>query len=219
MPITDFDIAALCAGIYATPGTPPVVWDHFDPGGDDDICWALKRFPGLDVIVLRGSITLQDWLLDLRADAVPSPLGMVDSGFYAFMPEMWQDAKPMLTQPRVVVAGHSLGAARAAILCGLMTLDKMPPVARVVFGEPKPGFVELAKIIEGTTGRSYRNGDATHHDLVTDVPFSFPPLQYVHPTPIIPITVEPPADTFSSLGVFAWHHASLYAKGAPAIAI
>jgi len=41
--ITDRDIAALCAGIYAYPGAAPVVWDYFDQGDDDGVCWALKR--------------------------------------------------------------------------------------------------------------------------------------------------------------------------------
>ena len=216
--ITDRDIAALCSAIYAYPGDPPPSWDHFDAGLDDGVCWALKKLPGADVIVLRGSVTFQDWLRDLRGDPIMTPLGFVHAGFHAGMIPMWLEAKAMLSQP-AIVSGHSLGAARAGILAGLMTLDKVTPKARIVFGEPKPGYLELAKIIEATPGRSYRNGDATHHDLVTDVPFSFPPLQYVHPTPIIPVTAVPGPDIFATLGVFAWHHAPLYAAATPATPI
>jgi hypothetical protein len=79
-----------------------------------------------------------------------------------------------------------------------------------VFGEPKPGLLDLAKLITGIAGRSYRNGDNTHHDLITDVPFSFPPEQYVHPTPIIPVCGRPAGVEFTDLGVFAWHHIGLY---------
>lgn len=210
MPVTDLDIATLCNGIYATPGTPPVVWDYLDPGDDDGICWGLKRVEAFDIIILRGSVVLKDWIRDLRADSILTSLGMVHAGFYAGMEFMWDDVRPLLTQPRTIVGGHSLGAARAGLLCGIMTQAGKAPAARIVFGEPKPGFVELAKIIAGTPGRSYRNGDNRHHDLVTDLAFSFPPFQYVHPTPIIPVTARPADETFADLGVFGWHHAPLY---------
>jgi hypothetical protein len=59
-------------------------------------------------------------------------------------------------------------------------------------------------------GFSYRNGDARHHDLVADVPFSFPPLQYVHPTPIIEVCCRPSGPLFQRLGAFAYHHVELY---------
>ena len=213
--ITDRDIAALCAGIYAYPGAAPVVWDYFDQGDDDGVCWALKRLDGFDAVILRGSVILKDWIRDLRADAISTSLGMVHAGFYAGMNHMWGDVAPMLKQPRTIVGGHSLGAARAGILCGIMMQAGKAPAARIVFGEPKPGFVELAKIIEGTPGRSYRNGDKRHHDLVTDLAFSFPPFQYVHPTPVIPVTAKPTDDWFHQLGVFAWHHAPLYAAATP----
>jgi lipase (class 3) len=140
----------------------------------------VKRLDGFDVVVLRGSVTLQDWLRDAQALAMPSRIGHVHSGFYAGMEHMWTDLKAMLSQP-AIVTGHSLGAARAAVLTALMTVDGVPPVARVVFGEPKPGLLDFAKLITGIPGRSYRNGDSTHHDLITDVPLSFPPMQFVQP--------------------------------------
>jgi len=216
MPITDFDIAALCNAIYAM---VPAAWDHFDPGDDDGACWAIKHLEGIDAIIHRGSVSLQDWILDSDAAAIPTPIGMVHAGFYAPLPKLWEEAKPLLTQARIVVGGHALGAGRASQFCGLMTVDKKPPAARVVFGEPKPGFISLAKIIEGVPGRSYRNGDATHHDLVTDLPFSFPPFEYVHPTPIIPIMATPAPEGFAADGVFAWHHMPLYAEAAPTTVI
>jgi hypothetical protein len=207
VPPTDAAIAALCAEIYQPAAA--AAFDHYDAGGDDGVCWALARLDGFDVVVLRGSITLQDWLRDIQALAMPSRIGHVHSGFYAGMEQMWADLKPMLARP-VIVTGHSLGAARAAVLSALMTVDGVPPVARVVFGEPKPGLVDLAQLITGISGRSYRNGDGTHHDLITDVPFSFPPEQYVHPTPIIPVYAAPGGDLFSSMGAFAYHHIDLY---------
>lgn len=207
LPPSDALIASLCGLIYKPLAI--LSFDHFDAGEDDGICWALKRLAGFDVIVLRGSVTPLDWVRDFRALARPSRIGHVHIGFFAGMENMWTDARPLVSQP-AIVTGHSLGAARAAVLAALMTVDGTPPVARVVFGEPKPGMIDLAEIIKSIPGRSYRNGNDVHHDLVTDVPFSFPPLQYVHPTPIIPVCCKPDGDEFAELGVFAWHHMELY---------
>jgi hypothetical protein len=210
---SDAAIVALCAEIYQ-PTAPTGVFDHYDAGTDNGVVWAIKRFNGFDVVVFRGSITLQDWLRDLSALAIPSRIGHVHAGFYAGMEHVWAELKPMLSQP-AIITGHSLGAARADVLTALMTVDGAPPAARVVFGEPKPGLLDFADLITGIPGRSYRNGDSTHHDLVTDVPFSFPPEEYVHPTPIIPITAEPPAN--DRWGAFSFHHVELYQAALAAV--
>ena len=212
---TDAAIVALCAEIYQSSAIAGA-FDYYDAGMDDGICWAVKRLVGFDIVVLRGSVTIKDWLRDIQALAMPSRIGHVHSGFYAGMEYMWADLKPMLSQP-AIVTGHSLGAARAAVLSALMMVDGVPPVARVVFGEPKPGLLDFAKLIAGIPGRSYRNGDDTHHDLITDVPFSFPPQQYVHPTPIIPVCCQPTGDLFSTMGVFAYHHIQLYQAALAAV--
>jgi hypothetical protein len=205
---TDALIASYCGSIYK-----PIAmlghFDVFDAGLDDGVCWALKKLPGFDLVVFRGSITLQDWVRDLRALALPSRIGHVHVGFYAGMENVWKDLRPLISQP-AIVAGHSLGAARAGVMAALMTVDGAPPVARVVFGEPKPGLIDFAKIIEKIPARSYRNGNARHHDLVTDVPFSFPPLEFVHPTPIVPVNCTPDVSEFEQMGVFAFHHMELY---------
>jgi hypothetical protein len=205
---SDALIASYCGLIYK-PTAIISGFDHFDAGLDDGVCWALKKLPGYDLIVFRGSITVQDWIADFRAMAVPSRIGHVHVGFYAGMEHVWSDLRPLLSQP-AIIAGHSLGAARAGVMTALMTVDGSVPAARVVFGEPKPGLMDFAAIIKDVPARSYRNGDAVHHDLVTDVPFSFPPLQYVHPTPIVPVCCKPDGDEFEQGGVFAWHHVSLY---------
>jgi Lipase (class 3) len=205
---TDALIASYCGTIYK-PTAIISGFDHFDGGLDDGVCWALKKLPGYDVVIFRGSVTLRDWIADFRAIAAPSRIGHVHLGFYAGMEQVWSELRPLINQP-AIVAGHSLGAARAGIMTGLMVKDGAAPVARVVFGEPKPGLLDFAKLVEGVPARSYRNGDATHHDLVTDVPFSFPPLQYMHPTPIVPVCCKPRGDEFADLGMFAWHHIELY---------
>lgn len=205
---SDALLASLCAEIYK-PTAIISGFDHFDAGLDDGVCWALKKFDGFDVIIFRGSLTLQDWIADLRALAVPTRIGHVHVGFFAGMEHVWSEARALLTQP-AIVTGHSLGAARAGVIAALMAADGSAPIARVVFGEPKPGLLDFAARLKDIPARSYRNGDARHHDLVTDLPFSFPPLQYVHPTPIVPVCCKPEGIEFEDLGVFAWHHVSLY---------
>ncbi len=205
---SDAQIANYCAMIYEPNAV--ISFDHFDAGIDDGVCWALKKLPGFDLIIFRGSITFQDWWRDLMAAiAIPSRIGTVDVGFYSGMEKVWPEALPMISQP-VIVSGHSLGAARADLLVALMTVDGKPPISRVVFGEPKPGLVDLATIIEDIPASSYRNGDRTHHDIVTDVPSTFPPVQRVHPTPIVPVSEEPTGGLFATWGIFAYHHITLY---------
>ncbi len=214
---SDALLASYCAKIYQ-PTAIIAGFDHFDGGADDGICWALKKLTGFDIFIFRGTKTLPEWIADARALAVPSRIGHVHVGFYSGMPQWWIEARQMITQP-VVVTGHSLGASHADIAAAEMTVDGMPPVSRVVFGEPKPGLMDFAKIIQDIPASSYRNGNDTHHDLVTDVPFSFPPLEYVHPTPIVPVLAEPTGDLFETMGVFAYHHITLYETAVAALGL
>ncbi len=215
--ITDHDIARLCVGIYDYPGKPPVEW-HYKVTGNEaadsyGVCWALARLDGFDVVVFRGSVTILDWVRDLEALAwrpIEHPrLGFVHSGFLRHMPDVWTELRPNIKQP-VVVAGHSLGAGRASIMAGLMTVDGVPPVARVVFGEPRPGFTQLRDILQVVPGRSYRNGDGKDHDPITDVPLRMGPLQYYHPTPMIDVYGPPPES--DAWGPFRFHHMPHYEK-------
>lgn len=219
---SDALVASLCADIYDATALINPTWDHFDLGADDGVCWGLKKLDGCDVVVFRGSITTQDWLRDLFVLPLPSlgPLltriGHVHAGFFMGMENVWSEVRPLLTQP-VILSGHSLGAARAGILTGLMVADGVLPIGRVVFGEPKPGLIDLGELVKGIPARSYRNGDSLHHDVVTDVPMTFPPHQFVHPTPIVPVCAEPTGDLFSRLGAFAYHHIELYVTAVSAL--
>lgn len=212
---SDALLASLCGAIYK-PTALIGEWDYFDLGEDDGVCWALKRLSGYDAIVLRGSITAEDWIRDFRAAALPSRIGWVHDGFYAGMEHMWHDARSLLKQP-VIVTGHSLGAARASILTALMVSDGEPPAERVVFGEPRPGLESHAAITRKVTGRSYCNGYAGHSDTVCSVPFSLPGLEFTRATPLIPVSAPPlPNDNW---GLFAFHHIELYEAATSALAI
>ena len=140
---SDAVIASLCNGLYDYPGAAPIDWDHCEqPDEDNGICWGLKRLAAIDVVVLRGSTTPQDWVRDFEAVADPFThfaLGPVHPGFLAGMESAYRAMKPHL-RADVMICGHSLGAARAAVLTGLMVHDGRAPRARVVFGEPRPGL-------------------------------------------------------------------------------
>ncbi len=203
---SDVDLVNLAAAIYQTDSK----WDYFDEGRDDTICVGIKKLDSCDVIVFRGSITAHDWYEDLRAAPMPTAMGTVHAGFYADMNKAWADLKPFVTQP-IIVTGHSLGAARADILCGLMVLDGNPPVRRVVFGEPRPGLPDFAKFIADIPSTSYRNGNARNHDPVTGVPLKLlPPFNFVHPKELTLVDEEPTGNMFERYGLFSYHHIELY---------
>lgn len=209
--ITPLNAANLLLALY-NGGDAWKQFDFVEPGaGDHGVCWAVKRTAGVSVVCLRGSATFEDWMRDFDAVAPPwthKGLGPVHPGFVIGMEEAYQEIQKYVAGP-VVVTGHSLGAGRSAILAGLFLLDGKTVAAKMVFGEPKPGFVQLARLLSRIPQSvSYRNGDAHHHDLITDVPLSFPPEEYVHPEVLTEVCAPPsPGDSW---GVFAWHHLQLY---------
>lgn len=207
--MNNLQIADLLLALY---GGATGSFDFVEYGtADDQVCWALKRVDGVDVVLLRGSYNAGDWLRDFTAITWPmvmmGGLGPVHPGFAQGMAKMWSELQTRSSGPWIV-AGHSLGAGRAAILSGMMVLTGKPPVRRVGLGEPKPGFRRLAEVLANVPCDNYRNGDSYHHDLVTDVPLSFPPEDYVHSSALTFITAKPPED--DQWGVFAWHHMELY---------
>jgi hypothetical protein len=219
MPITDNDVAHLCLGIYADPGSPPVTWDRFDDGEDSDqICWGVKVLDDCDVVVFRGSKTFEDWRRDLDVWANPfghSKIGPVHPGFLLGLDQVLHEYQQYRRTAgrKLLVAGHSLGAGRASIFCGLAIVAGIVPVGRIVFGEPRPGFKRLADLVSSIKeSRSYRNGKfgTFDHDVVTDVPVRIGPLQYVHPTSLIDVSAPPPPS--DEWGIFSYHHMALYAQ-------
>jgi hypothetical protein len=217
--ITEHEVAALCAEIYSE--QPSIEWKlrELPPEG---IAFGLKDFGEVAALIFRGSVTLSDWLHDLEAIADPfehAGLGPVHPGFFDGLPQLWDRLKPTLTKKPCIVAGHSLGAARASLFTGLMVLDQCPPLRRICFGEPRPGFLQAGNIIATVRGRSYCNGNGRAHDLVTDVPFTTWIEDYVHPTSLVPVS-EPPTDAdVKRDALFAWHSMTLYAEVVPAVPI
>lgn len=211
------DAALLCCSLYQYPNFPPASWDHYDSGDDSDaVCYGIIRWNGVCHIVLRGSTTFQDWIRDFYTVASPwgdSQLGPVHPGFLLGMRQVCGEIIPLLRDGEPIsVDGHSLGAGRACILTALLTLAGKQPTYRVCFGEPKPGFQKLADILKPIPAWSYRNakpdGDWDDYDLVTAVPFSFPPEDFVHPAALTDVYAQPPEN--DPYGVFKYHHMTLY---------
>jgi hypothetical protein len=214
---TDTDIAQLCLAIYSGSG----VWDQLELP-DDGIAFGVKDLGAVIALIFRGSTTLPDFIHDSEAIADPlehDGLGPVHPGFFAGLPELWDRLKNTLANKPCVVAGHSLGAARASLFTGLMVLADHPPVRRLCFGEPRSGFAQSASIIAEVRARSFCNGNGRAHDLVTDVPFTTWIEDYVHATPLIPISVPPSEEDVEQYLIFAWHPMALYASGTPPVPI
>jgi Lipase (class 3) len=214
--ISDLALANLCAALYQTDEG----WTHYDDGAySDGVCWAVKDVGDVSVIVLRGSVIAEDWRRDFQAFASPlnhDDLGPVHPGFLSGMRTVQCEVEELIPigGNKIIITGHSLGAARASILTGLLRLTprRSDVVRRVVFGEPRPGFQRLAGIVSEVSGVSYRNVANGSHDLVTDVPFSVPPENYVHPTSLIDVSAAPDDDLVNRWGAFALHHIGLYIK-------
>lgn len=217
-PIYDHDLALFCQGIYGYPGAVPIHFDHYDAGEDDTVCWALKRIGDVDVVVMRGSVTLDDFVDDAEAwPAADNELGChVHMGFDEGLYKVCNELLTLTNAPRkIIVTGHSLGAARATILSAYLVHAGFPPIARVLFGEPRPGYTDLADYLKGIPCRNYRNGKGIDGDLVTGLPFSTSFMPWTNSAPFTEVWAEP--ENKDPWGPFSWHHIQLYCEALSSI--
>lgn len=215
MSFTDLQICDYLIRLYAWQGEPGV-WDYADLGqGANGICWAVKGDADEDLVLFRGSVTLLDWLRDFYAVPLPfahPAFGDVHPGFYIGMPEVWRQIRA-ITRPQRNIAGHSLGGGRACMCTALAIQDGEPPIRRVVFGCPKPGYSAFARFIDSVPAASYRNGDAKSIDEVTAVPLTLPIFPYRHPGGLVDVSAPPAPDLSPDWGPLNWHHLPLYRQG------
>ncbi len=209
--MTDRDLAQLELAVY---GKSDPHWNYFS--GTNGVVWGAKIIDGTTVLAFRGSETILDFWRDLRAIATPAPrerLGHVHPGFLDGMEDAWREIQAHTTPPRVLI-GHSLGAARTAILAGLMVLDNRPPAARVVWGEPLSGFLPHADLIRGIPTRSYRNGDRIGHDPITDLPA----FRYVRASKLTDVCACPDfglSPDWRHLWPIGFHDMAMYERATP----
>lgn len=196
-------LAELSALIYADTTSWLNYWQT------NDVVIGHVKEGDIDILVLRGSVTAKDWMLD--ASAVPvwhEQLGFVHAGFLAGIDDVFAEVRNVVGQ-KVAITGHSLGGARARILAALFAVNGPGRVVQLcTFGSPKPAFVNLARIIQKAIPNhsSYRN----RNDIVPTVPLSFPPfLDFVHTEDWIALDAAPAEDDLQALRD---HSSALYVK-------
>ena len=200
--MTDLECAQACADSYDQTTS---WWKLSEAQG---VYVALRQVPSGCIVCFRGSVTAQDWFRDFEALPVEHPtLGWCEGGFLAGMNDVGAWVAGNLPEGQVSITGHSLGAARAMILAGLLTSAGHVLERLVTFGCPKPGFEKLSGILlKGAYPITcYRNGP----DPVAEVPLTLPEFPYRKPVADMPLYVAPadPRDPF------AFHHMPLYLEG------
>lgn len=197
---TDLDLARFCADTYSAMPN----FDYIDAGAETGVWVAVKKLPDVDVIVFRGSDSIEDWWRDFDAAMVfEKGLGMVHAGFYENLDLTHSNIKAMV-RPNPVITGHSLGAARAAIYSAMR---EDHPVKVALFGCPRPGAQALTDRLKGIPITSYKN----RQDPVTGVPVPImPALPYVQVREFIHVD----GMVHSSFSDFLKdHHIGAYQKG------
>ena len=204
------DLAYFICSMYQYPDYN-VTWDRV-PDYTAPVVWGIKRVEDTNVLVFQGTASFEDLLNDFRAfPALERYIGHVHTGFLDGVEDVIKQVRGQRLSGRLVVTGHSLGAARATIATALLMQARIPVTERVVFGSPKPGFSDFANYVSAVPATSYINRDNLHEDLITDLPFTLPGLEYHQPTPFTPVTSPP--DWTHPWGPFAWHDSTLYHRG------
>jgi hypothetical protein len=204
MIIQPLGLARLNAQIYASSSGWLNYWQY------DHAIVGHTQVDGVDVLVLRGTVDVADWIRDIEAEfPIWHPdLGFCAGGFLAGMDDVFAEVRGAVGC-NLVITGHSLGGARARILAGLFACSGVPINYLCVFGSPKPAFLNLARIIQksGMMHASYRN----RNDIVPTVPLTAAPfLDFVHTEDWIVLNAAP-AET--NLEALRDHSIDLYVQG------
>lgn len=214
---TDLQLAQLNADIYHGGET----FDIYEAGGDDSgICYGIILRPDENIITFRGSKSLTDWIRDIIGMPAIFPhttFGFIHAGFAIGMDRTANEISQHVNfSLPTTITGHSLGAARAAILTAMFLENYQrdhSKLKRVVFGEPLSGFQTLADYIKPVEARSYRNGSGWHHDLITDLPLYLPPtFNWTRASTLIHVSAPPTNFLEKSIDPFGYHHIPLYVQ-------
>ncbi len=209
--ITVLDIAKIGSeSIYIDdPAARAVLFDHVLTGPEvDDRVIGIKLIEPyrIAVVAFRGSTTPEDFLHDLEA-ALPEhegKCGWVPCGFWRGTEASYFAVMPLIPPGyRIIVTGHSLGAAQGADFAGYLIEQGRAPLACVLMGSPRPGRSDLNALLTQTELWSFRNG----HDPVTMVPtWGDAPGNWM-------LLYEAPPENDEWGGLIGWHHWQLYLRG------
>lgn len=201
---TDTQVVDLMRRLYAPQMGD---FDHVsDPEQDQGICWGLKHFDDVDVLLFRGSITKEDWFRNILSEMGRSfsvlGLGDLPYGFSMGLDAAMAVWKPMVKAP-LIIGGHSLGGARAKESAG-MAVQSYVDVKRIVTcGCPRAGTKILSDKIDGIPHNDYRNLDDPVWDVPTDPPWNLS-------RNLVSLS-EPPNP--GDISIFRDHHIELYLSG------
>lgn len=156
--MTDLDLCHVAQLAYTSPPTYKF--------GDVQVLlkWAAPKEP---VVAFKGTSSPLDWLRDLDSVPMAHPkLGLCHRGFLLGALEALEAIQEAAKGCPVVLTGHSLGGALAA-LTGALLGSVGSPVAQVVtFGCPRVGFQGVRMALSGVRSARYVHGD----DVVPTVP-------------------------------------------------
>ena len=203
--MSDVEIVEEIAAIYdpVEDGRWDILLREKENGG---VHVGLREIAGTSVVIFRGSITPLDWLDDAESELFGfiggfESLGPLPLGFMQGMTQTFRKLAP-LVKSKVIIGGHSLGSARAAIFGGMLVSHGTLPSRVVLCGCPRPGMATLRAHLSDVPVANYKNG----HDYVTDVP-SDPPYEQVRPFTCIDGGQD------SVPGPFMYHHVQYYVAG------
>jgi len=162
-------------------------------------------------IAIQGTENKAEVFSDLYIEPTYDPvLGYLHSGFLAGLDEI--ASKILQNIPlnsQVVCTGHSLGAARAAILSAKLKLSGVDVIKNVLFACPNPGYHQLYFWLSmNISGISFRN---TPFDLpILGDPIPFLPAPPYHPPYWHTNICLPPKTFLKKFFQSCWHSADLY---------
>lgn len=135
------EYATLALSAYSHPTIPQLPFDDIHAPSV-----TIRQADDETRVIFRGSVTLEDWEINLKRGCSVSP--KYHEGFMNAAKALLPVILPHITKPRVVFIGHSLGAAVAAYM-----LILHPQNARAVcFGCPSimpPGQYNAVSYING----------------------------------------------------------------------
>ena len=127
------------------------------------------------ILAFRGTVSVTDWLRNLKIARKESPLGKIHSGFKQGLDSVWDDPiEPLLraaasSDRKIWITGHSLGGALAT-LAAARAHEWLEIAGVYTFGQPLVGNRRFAKLFN----RRFRD---RFHRFVNDgdiVPKSLP---------------------------------------------
>jgi len=220
--VTALQAITACYDLYDYGTPPPVTKWLYVSASTDPIYYGITQIDDTILVVFRGSTTILDFIRDMEAGANPfnhSKLGPVHPGAWYGLEIILIKIFTQYSPQQVQFTGHSLGAMRATLAAAWTAASfpflspALPP--RIVFGEPKSGFLQEANLANIPGSLSFWNTTSSilESDPVYNLPFTFYPELYVHGTSPTIVWYAPDGSGPDALwGIVAPHYSGYYLK-------